>query len=417
MRSQVLPLLLCATIASAQQLPLDSVIALAQRHQRYSDSRAVNNEMGAAQLRESGNSWYPQLTLNAQSTYQNEQIAFPATLPGFSPPGIPLNFNRVLVNFSQTIYDGETTRARKEIDGLATEQQDLALAGRELEVRAQVTQRYMAVLLSEAQADLLDLRKNTLSEQRDRVSAAFANGAALASDQDALDAELLSIDQEMTQVRYTVERLRNELSVLTGDTRLGQADFVAPPLDVAFDGAVDQRPDIRAFDLRLRSLDAQEDMALAARMPKLRLFGNAGAGDPGYNTFNDAWRPMFLAGVSLDWRILDWGSRKRSDRMIDLQRSLVQQDRDRLMEQWTIALSAQERNALQFRELMQTDDRLVALRAQVSAAKSEQLTNGTITSSDYITELNREHAARLNKEVHALQAALASRTYLDLQAR
>lgn len=103
--------------------------------------------------------------------------------------------------------------------------------------------------------------------------------------------------------------------------------------------------------------------------------------------------------------------------MIDLQRSLVQQDRDRVIEQWTIALNAQERNALQYRELMQSDDLLVALRAQVSAAKAEQLTIGVITSSDYITELNREHAARLNKEVHALQAALASRTYLDLQAR
>jgi hypothetical protein len=73
-------------------------------------------------------------------------------------------------------------------------------------------------------------------------------------------------------------------------------------------------------------------------------------------------------------------------------------------------LADQRRDLLQYRELIATDDRLVQLREEVSAVKAEQLAQGTITASEYITELNKEHAARLGREVHRLQSLLAIHT-------
>lgn len=416
---RILPLLalLPSFVLSAQELTLDSAIAMTLRHERYDGSRALLVDMKALQNNEVNSAWLPQLTLNAQSTVQNEQFGFPAAIPGLSVPAVPLDFHRVLVNFSQTVYDGQVTRSRLQLEQLDLDQQDLLFAGRELEVRGQVTQRYMAVLLSEAQLRLLDLRSGTITGQRDRISAAVDAGAALPSDADALDAELIAVEQERVQVRYTVERIRQELAVLTGESRVATIPFAAPAIAPISAASVDQRPDIRAFDLRLRALDVQGDLARSTRLPKLKIFGNAGAGDPGYNSFRDEWRPMLLIGAGLEWRILDWGTRKRTDRMLDMQRELVHQDRDRLAEQWTMAVEQQRKNMQQFGELTSTDERLVKLRSQVSQAKSEQLANGTITTSEYITELNKEHAARLGSEVHHLQAVLAARTAQDLQAR
>lgn len=418
MKHPFLPIaLLVASPVLAQDIPLDTAIARALRHERFAEARSIVADMGTLRNREVGSSWYPQLQLNAQSTIQNEQIAFPATLPGFAPPEVPLDFHRVLVNFSQTVYDGSTTKARRRLEQLDSDQQDLTLARRELDLRGQVTQRYMAVLLAEAQEQLVELRKGTLQEQRQRLVSAVEAGAALGADSAALAAEWITADQEAVQVRHTVERLRDELRTLTDDARMTTSSFMVPDDTTIAEGSAAQRPDIRAFDLRMQALDAQSDLALGGRLPKVRVFGNAGYGDPGYNTFNEEWRPMLLAGIGLEWRILDWGSRRRNDHLLDLQHELLQQDKDRLMEQWDIALAAQRRNIRQDRELVATDDRLVALRGQVSAAKAEQLANGTITASEYITELNKEHAARLGREVHRLQAVLAVRTYNDIQGK
>ncbi|MCB0790625.1 MAG: TolC family protein [Flavobacteriales bacterium] len=418
MKHPFLPIaLLVASPVLAQDIPLDTAIARALRHERFAEARSIVADMGTLRNREVGSSWYPQLQLNAQSTIQNEQIAFPATLPGFAPPEVPLDFHRVLVNFSQTVYDGSTTKARRRLEQLDSDQQDLTLARRELDLRGQVTQRYMAVLLAEAQEQLVELRKGTLQEQRQRLVSAVEAGAALGADSAALAAEWITADQEAVQVRHTVERLRDELRTLTDDARMTTSSFMVPDDTTIAEGSAAQRPDIRAFDLRMQALDAQSDLALGGRLPKVRVFGNAGYGDPGYNTFNEEWRPMLLAGIGLEWRILDWGSRRRNDHLLDLQHELLQQDKDHLMEQWDIALAAQRRNIRQDRELVATDDRLVALRGQVSAAKAEQLANGTITASEYITELNKEHAARLGREVHRLQAVLAVRTYNDIQGK
>ena len=63
------------------------------------------------------------------------------------------------------------------------------------------------------------------------------------------------------------------------------------------------------------------------------------------------------------------------------------------------------------------DREMATLRTEVTEAKAEQLANGTATAADYVNELNKEHAARLGREIHELQAVLAIRTSKDIQAR
>lgn len=400
--------------AAAQALPLDSVIALALRHQRYDGARALVEDMGHEQDKEARSGWMPQATIQAQSTIQNEQIAFPAALPGFAAPEVPLDFHRAVLNFSQTIYDGSITRARRELERIGTAGRAAGLEERELELRGRVTASYMSVLLAEAQAQLIDLRQRTIREQRDRMDSAVAAGAALSSESATLEAEWITAGQEAVSVRHDIGRMRDQLGTLTADPRLLSADFL-PPSDLPLtDASLAQRPDIRALDLRMQALNAQDDLAAAARMPTLHLFGNAGIGDPGYNYFKAEWRPMLLAGASLQWRLFDGGTRKRSSRINQLQRDLLQQDKERLTEQRQMELDAQRRNLQQCHELITTDDTLVQLREQVSAVKAVQLAQGTITASEYITELNKEHAARLGREVHHLQALLAAHAYNNI---
>ena len=60
---------------------------------------------------------------------------------------------------------------------------------------------------------------------------------------------------------------------------------------------------------------------------------------------------------------------------------------------------------------MRDDEEMLQLYASVSAAFASRLENGTITSADYIQQLNKEQEARSNMELHKLQVLIATLNY------
>lgn len=402
-----------ASWLNAQPLTLDSAIARALRHDRVEQQLADLDSVAALRDKDLARTWMPRLDLQWQSTWQNEQITVPVAIPGFTGPSVPLDLHRLLLNFNQTIYDGSVTSGKRQLSTLESDRQQLEVEARLIDLKGRVIQRFMGVLLCAEQERLIDLKEGTLKEQQQRVHSAVEAGAALPAEEDALRGELVATAQDRIQVRANAERLRAELVLLTGDPTVQQATFVRPFTDA---GSVDprQRPDIRAFDLRMRALDAQLGLDKAARRPTVGVFGNAGAGLPGYNLFNDAVRPMVLVGFNMQWRLLDWGHVSRQRSITDLQREMLAAERERALRQVNIALAAQDADIHALDQLMEQDAQLVELRGSVTRARSEQLAQGTATASDYIAELNKETAARLGIEMHDLQRLLALRMRLNI---
>jgi len=413
-RSLFLLAWITACAVHAQPLTLDSAIARALRHDRVQQQLGDIDATAAMYDRDRATTWLPQLTLNAQSTIQNEQMGFTGSLPGLALPEVPLDFHRILLNFNQTLYDGNATRERRRLQVIDADRQRMEAEARTIELKAQMIQRYMSVLVCAEQLRLLDAKANTLEEQRARVHGAVAAGAALPSEEDLLRAELVSTMQERIRTEATERNMRADLALLTG-VEADRDATLQRPQEVG-NAAVDptQRADIRAFDLRAQALDAQLGIGVAMRRPTLNVFGNAGVGDPGYNMLDPTMRPMLLAGIGLQWRILDWGQVKRQRSITELQRDMLVVERDRALRQVHMALSAQDEELHKYDRLLEKDGELIDLRASVTRARSEQLTLGTATAADYITELDKENAARLWLEIHQLQRLLAQRVRLNI---
>lgn len=405
--------LLAGTLA-AQELTLDSAIARALRHDRIQYQLAAIDSVAALRDDDLGKSWAPRLDLNATSTWQNEQITIPVAIPGITPPSVPLDLHRVLVNFNQTIYDGSVTRERRNVVALDADRQRAEAEARTIDLKGQVIQRFMGVLLCTEQLRLIDLKRTTLEEQRMRIHNAVEAGAALAAEEDVIRAEQLGTAQERIETEALEARLRSELEILTGDASARTSVYARPIAhpNATLDPA--QRPDIRAFDLRVQALEAQLGVEKAGRRPTIGVFGSAGGGLPGYDIFNNSFQPMVLAGISVQWRILGWGELDRKKATTGLQRRILQDQRDRAIRQVNMALAAQDEEIRKLDRLLEQDDELIALRGAVAQSKSEQLALGTATASDYITELNKQNAARLGLEMHHLQHLLAQRVQLNI---
>ncbi len=59
------------------------------------------------------------------------------------------------------------------------------------------------------------------------------------------------------------------------------------------------------------------------------------------------------------------------------------------------------------KQIIELDKSIVEKRTSISKTAANQLENGTLTSSDYLTFLNAEKQAELNQRIHEIQLGVA----------
>ena len=74
-------------------------------------------------------------------------------------------------------------------------------------------------------------------------------------------------------------------------------------------------------------------------------------------------------------------------------------------------LKQQEAELAKLQQLIESDQRIIAIRAQVKEAANAQLANGVITVNDFLREVNAEDQARLSLIAHQLQLLQAQINY------
>ena len=70
-----------------------------------------------------------------------------------------------------------------------------------------------------------------------------------------------------------------------------------------------------------------------------------------------------------------------------------------------------QKEILKYENLMQSDQEIIALKGNVVRTAEAQLSNGIITSSEYINQLNEETQAKINAENHKIQLINAKLNY------
>lgn len=126
---------------------------------------------------------------------------------------------------------------------------------------------------------------------------------------------------------------------------------------------------------------------------------------------------MALVGMKLNWEIWDWNLVRNEKKIITLNQQIISSEQERANIQFRVELKQQHSEILKMNKLLENDAEMIALRSDISKMKATQLKNGATTSTEYITELNREEEARLNQKVHELKMILAKLNYITIQGK
>ena len=171
----------------------------------------------------------------------------------------------------------------------------------------------------------------------------------------------------------------------------------------------------KLFDLQHASMERGKELAGRKRMPVLYAFGQTGYGKPGYNMLSEKWDYYYMVGAGLRWKIWDWNNSAREKQLIGFQQQVLENKRmafDREMESMMVQ---EEARMEQYRKTMEMDRHILELQEKISSQAAVQLENGTMTATDYITELNKESLARIALATHQVLLMQSTANYLTIQ--
>lgn len=393
------------------QLTLDECRQLAREH--YPEIRQYDliRKSESYNLSNAGRAWIPQLVLSAQATWQTDVPQFPDVLTGMLSqqgveiPGLQQDQYKVALELNQPIWDGGKSAADRHIARAEAAEQRTAADVELYALDGRVDELYFGILLLDERIAQTKLTQELLQSNLAKVEALQRNGVAMQSDADALEAELLTVGQQLGQFEASRESYRRMLGIFIGQ-ELGDRTLLKPELVEPLAGE-NARPELAMFAAKIDRLTAQEKLVKSSSMPRLGFFAQGYYGYPGLDfmqgMMNNDWSWNALLGVKLSWNFGAYYTQKNNLNKLRTSRKQVEVQRDIFLFNMALQTAQDNGNIARLRRALADDDRIVALRRSVREAAESKLRNGVIDTHDLLTKITEESAAAMARSMREIE--------------
>ena len=378
---------------------------------------ALYSEVSALRDKNLSSAWLPALDINGSFVYNSDildiaQIYGQLPVPPEVIPSIPNEQYRATFDVNQVIWDGGVTRSARAVEQVVHE---LNLKQNEADVyrlREQVNNYYFSVLLVSSQIEVTGVLISDLDGRISEASSGVTNGVVTPVTLDVLKAEKIKAGQQLTELTRRRQSLVSALEQITGMTGLQDALFQLPDITIAGDEIIDN-PDMQLFEVRSRQLEVSKDLLKSQRMPKAFGFAQAAYGNPpGSNFFSETADFYYSVGAGFKWNIFDWNKNSNERKSLSVQQQLIDVRRSAAEESLQRLLTIKMAEITALREAADQDAELINIRKKIAGVAASQLENGTITASQYLTELNNEKQAVISAAIRQIGISRAEVDYI-----
>lgn len=402
---------MAAAVASTAQVTLEQCKAYAAENYPLLHKYGLIDRIRDVDLSEINKGWLPQIDIYGQATAQNVVPAFPDKLSGILEQmgadvrGLGKVQYKAGIDLSQTIWDGGSSKARRELARATTDEQRSAVDVQMYAINQRVENLFFGILLIEEQTRQIMLTRELLESNLAKLRSMKANGTAMQSDIDMVEAQELTVGQQLIQAKSNVADCRKLLGLYTGqDMSTCELAKPAPTMPSTYSS---DRPELRHFDAALSLNRTQLENVKASLMPKIGLFAQAYYGYPGFDYFKSMMSRDLsfnvLAGVKVSWNIGSFYTKSNREQKLKLSGDGIVNDREVFLFNIGLETQAQTDAIEEYKALMAEDSRIVDLRANVRRAAESQLENGVIDATALLTKITDENQARLNAAYHEIQ--------------
>ncbi|WP_339887904.1 TolC family protein [uncultured Flavobacterium sp.] len=389
-----------------QKITLNECYDLVEKNYPLAKQTNLIKEKSTLEIDALNKAKLPKIDINAQATYQSDVIGLPTSLPGVQP--INKDQYKATLDVNQLIYNGGMIEANAKLKEAQTQTLQQQVAINLYQLKARINYSYMMILLFQDQRELLVAKQNTINSKIKEVKSGVKNGAILPASEQVLEAELLKLEQALTENSFQrIKELRN-LSSLTATSFETTTILEKPITNLENKGT---RPEVQFFELQQAQIEASKDVISKSNLPKLNAFGQAGYGNPGLNMLDNSFQSFYVVGLKLNWNVFDWNKSKTDKQALDIAKELVSTEKETFETNNQMQLNELQLEISKMETIIKTDVQIIQLREKVVQSSDSQLRNGVITSSEYVTELNNLFDAKTNQKVHQTQLELAKINY------
>lgn len=349
----------------------------------------------------SGN--YPQLQLSGSVSYQSDATTLPFEIPNLDFHGQPKDQYRVMIELRQNIWDGGEKANNKRNARLVAEEnkRKLDISMHELEDR--VNNIFFGILLLDAQLNQNSLLEENLRSSLLCVEALRNNGIVGQSEVDAVKVEILGVRQKRAVLQSSRASYIDMLSLLTGKKMDEKDSFVRPEMLASAEDVDFQRPELLWYDARMRTVENEMQKLKTLYMPRFSLFAQGGYGNPGLNMLEDKFRPYYIVGARLNWNISSLYTLKNSRKLLSEKAKSIDAERETFVVNNDFRKREKEGMMQALEKQLREDDEIIRLRGNIRKASEAKLSNGTISATDHIREINAESQAKQAKDIHEIE--------------
>ncbi|SHF90202.1 Outer membrane protein TolC [Mariniphaga anaerophila] len=411
MRKLILFLLLPAQLAFAQEnISLNDCYGWARENYPNLKQTEIRKEISELNKKNNQTGYLPQVSVNGQATYQSDVTHINIDIPNMAIPSVSKDQYKAYAEIRQTIWDGGLVAANDQLEE-AMLQSNLSQLEVELyKLNEQVARAFFAALAIDKQKKVLEAQKKVLLEKLKAAQSGIKHQVVEQSAALILEAEILNLEQSKIEINAAEKAALQMLAILTGKTIEESSSLKYSSSGISEQQSF-RRPESALFETQKIQLDKQSELLEKNRNPRLFGFGQAGYGKPGLNMLNNEFDTYYMVGLGLSWNVFDWKKTTRQKQELRLQQQLIDRQEETFNQNLEILLAQQNEQIKKLETLLKTDVQLVSLRTKIARASASKLENETITTSDYIQDIQAETVAKLNYELHKIQFNEAKEKY------
>ena len=424
MKQTILLSVMMLTALVAQAQTLEECCRLAREH--YPEIRQYDliAETEQYNISNAARAWIPQVVLSGQATYQSATPTYPEAFNqmiaanGLDMSGVRKDQYKVVIDVSQNIWDGGQSKANREIaEAEATEQRSQVDASL-YDLQSRIQNLYFGILLLDEHVAQTEILIEVLDANLNRMCTYYKNGVAMQSDVDAVEAELLTAHQALSQVEASRASYRRMLEVFIGQSLTDKT--LTRPAMVEVASRTSAHPKLVMFDAQTDRLAAQRKAITASTMPRFSVFAQGYYGYPGLDMFKSMvsaeWTLNAIVGVRMSWNIGAFYTKKNNLNKLDAAERQISVQRDIFLFNTQMQTTQDDGEIARLRSALEDDNRIVKLRRSVRMAAESRLENGVIDATDLLRKIADETTATLNRSTHEielLQATYRLKTILN----
>jgi outer membrane protein TolC len=386
-----------------QHINISECFLLAQKNAPLAKQQELTRQSGNRAIENINQKWLPEINFNAQATYQSAVTSLPIKLPNVTIEQLSKDQYKGSLEIVQPILDGGVIENNKAIQALSTRMEVEKLAIELYQLKLKVNNQYFTVLLMDENIALVKAAQKDIETNLKKVNAQVRNGTAIETNADLLQVELFKLEQKMTELAAARNNALEQLGLLTHREFDTTTVLDLPKPAAIINDSIYKRPELALLDYSLQNIQLQQKLIDNRANPKLSFFANGGYGKPGFNALANEFDFFYIGGIRLNVPLTGRYTKKKEKAILNLQEQIIQTQKTQFNSN-NLQLMTQIKNEITKQQvLINTDDRIIDLRNKIKENAAFRLSNGMITSNDYLTELNAAYQAALNKQIHQMQ--------------